>query len=84
MQYYGVLEGTRTWPPGPELRAKLNSTMFRGTVMFVNAFSHSRAPAVSALVSRLNRAGGIGSDSMGALAWNTRRRAAEAHDRFRT
>ena len=68
MQYYGVLEGTRTWPPGPELRAKLNSTMFRGTVAFLNACSHSRALVASALVSRPNRGGGIGSNSMGVLA----------------
>lgn len=76
---------TRTWPPGPELRAKLNSTMFRGTVATLNAFNHSRALAVSALVSRLKRAGGMGSDNLGAFAWKARRRrATEAHDRFRT
>ena len=76
---------THTWPPGPELRAKLKSTMFRGTVATLNAFSHSRALAVSALVSRFNRAGGMGSDNLGAFAWNARRRrAAEAHDRLRT
>lgn len=57
----------RTWPPGPELRAKLSSTRFRGRVAFPNAFNHSRAPAVSDLFSRLDKAGGIGSDDTGAL-----------------
>ena len=66
--YYGVLGGTRTWPPGPELRAKLKSTRFRGTATFLNACNHSRASALSALVSRLDRAGGIGSVNLGAFA----------------
>lgn len=73
---------TRTWPPGPELRAKLSSTWFRGTVVLLNEFNHSRAPAISALFSRLEKAGGMGSLNAGALAW--RLWAVKAHDRLKT
>lgn len=68
LRYCGVSGGIRTWPPGPELRAKLKSTRFRGTAAFLNACNHSRAPTVSALVSRLDSAGGTGRDRLWAVA----------------
>lgn len=59
---------TRTWPPGPELRAKLSSTRFRGMFTFLNASNHPRASATSVLSTSLERAGGMGSDNTGGLA----------------
>lgn len=56
-----------TWPPGPELLEKENSTASLGTLLFTNWVAHVRASAVSCSVKSLEIIGGLGSPS---LPWN--------------
>jgi hypothetical protein len=57
-------DGRQTWPPGPELREKAMSTAALGIGHPLKRISQSRAAAASFEVSRFERGGGVGSDSL--------------------
>lgn len=59
-----------TWPPGPELLEKENSTVSLGTLTFTNWVAHVRASSVSCSVTSLEIIGGLGRPGRASFPWN--------------